>query len=237
MVSTIEMYEQKDDLELEIQLKRNLNTDKLVHIILFLCASLATLIVFFIILFLFTNAGNFFRVIKIEDFLFEEEWLPTNEDDPKFGAYNIIAGTLLVTFGSLIISVPLGILTAVFIAEIAPPKISKFLKSALEILSGIPSVVFGFFGIIILNVWIKEVLGAPQGATWLSGSLILAVMALPTIVSVSEDAISSVPMHYREASLAMGATKWQTISKVILPAAISGITAAVILGMGRALGE
>ena len=235
MASTIEIFEQEDDLE--IKLKKNVNTDKLVHILLFICASFATLIVFFIIIFLFTNAGNFFRVINVEDFLFDDVWLPTDEEDPKFGAYNIISGTLLVTFGSLIISVPLGVLTAVFIAEIAPPKISKFLKSALEILSGIPSVVFGFFGIIILNVWIKKVLGAPQGATWLSGSLILAVMALPTIVSVSEDAISSVPMHYREASLAMGATKWQTISKVILPAAISGITAAVILGMGRALGE
>jgi phosphate transport system permease protein len=222
-----------DDLEQKSQL----SSEKLIQICLFVCAAFATIIVFFIIYFLFANAGNFFREVSIEELLFEDEWLPTDEKEPKFGAFNIIAGTLLVTFGAMVISIPLGILTAIFIAEIAPEKVSKYLKAAVELLAGIPSVVFGFFGIIVLNVWIKEIFGAPQGATWLSGSIILAIMALPTIVSVSEDAINSVPRHLREASLAMGATKWQTISKVVLPAAISGITAAIILGMGRAIGE
>jgi phosphate transport system permease protein len=237
MTATIETYEQRDQEIYDFKIEKGFDAEKVVHIFLFICASLATLIVFFIIVFLFSNVGNFFRVVSLDDFLFEEKWLPTDEDDPEFGARNIIAGTLLVTFGAMLIAVPLGILTAIFIAEIATPKISKFLKAAVELLSGVPSVVFGFFGILILNVWIKEVLGAPQGATWLSGSIILAIMALPTITSVTEDAISSVPRHYREASLAMGATKWQTISKVVLPAAISGITAAIILGMGRAIGE
>lgn len=237
MASITEIYEQQNQDDGEFITASRINTDKLIQILLFICASIATLIVFYIFYFLFEKAGNFFRLVKLEDFLFEEEWLPTDKDDPKYGARNIIAGTLLVTFGAMVIAVPLGILTAIFIAEIAPPKISKFLKAAVELLSGVPSVVFGFFGIIILNVWIKEILGAPQGATWLSGSIILAIMALPTIVSVAEDAISSVPKHYQEASLSMGATKWQTISKVTLPAAISGITAAIILGMGRALGE
>lgn len=237
MASTTEIYEQKDQDVVEFDIESTFDSDKLVHLILLICASLAIIVVFFIILFLFQNAGNFFRKVKLEDFLFDDEWLPTNEEDPQFGASNIIAGTLLVAFGAMVIAVPLGILTAIFIAEIAPPKISKFLKAAVELLSGVPSVVFGFFGILILNVWIKEILGAPSGASWLSGSIILAIMALPTIVSVAEDAISSVPMHYREASYAMGATKWQTISKVILPGAISGITAAIILGLGRAIGE
>ncbi len=234
MASTTEIYEQ-DTTEFEIE--GAFDTDKLVHLILLMCASLATIVVFFIIFLLFQNAGNFFRKVPLEEFLFDDHWLPTDEEEPQFGAYNIIAGTLLVAFGAMVIAVPLGILTAIFIAEIAPPKISKFLKASVELLSGVPSVVFGFFGLIILNKYIKEVLGAPSGATWLSGSIILAIMALPTIVTVAEDAISSVPMHYREASLAMGATRWQTISKVILPGAISGITAAVILGLGRAIGE
>ena len=174
MASSTEIYEQQFQDESEFITGSKFNTDKIIQILLFICASIATLIVFYIFYFLFENAGNFFRLVKLEDFLFEEEWLPTDEDDPKYGARNIIAGTLLVTFGAMVIAVPLGILTAIFIAEIAPPKISKFLKSAVELLSGVPSVVFGFFGILILNKYIKEVLGAPTGATWLSGSLILA---------------------------------------------------------------
>ncbi|GAH16361.1 unnamed protein product, partial [marine sediment metagenome] len=132
---------------------------------------------------------------------------------------------------------PLGLGTAIFIAEIAPPRISRFLKGAVEILSGIPSVVYGFFGIIVLNQFIRIFFNIPSGNTWLSGSIILAIMCLPTIVSVSEDAISAVPNHYREASLAIGATKWQTIIKVVLPISLSGIMTAIILGIGRALGE
>lgn len=237
VIITEGMEIQGEDSIDDLEQKSQLSSEKLIQICLFVCAAFATIIVFFIIYFLFANAGNFFREVSIEELLFEDEWLPTDEKEPKFGAFNIIAGTLLVTFGAMVISIPLGILTAIFIAEIAPEKVSKYLKAAVELLAGIPSVVFGFFGIIVLNVWIKEIFGAPQGATWLSGSIILAIMALPTIVSVSEDAINSVPRHLREASLAMGATKWQTISKVVLPAAISGITAAIILGMGRAIGE
>ncbi|TFG07208.1 MAG: phosphate ABC transporter permease PstA [Promethearchaeota archaeon] len=207
------------------------------HYLLLFCAILSTLIVFFIFVFLFLNVGDFFNKVPLDKFLFDDEWSPTAEK-PKFGAFNIIAGTILVTIGAMIISIPLGIATAIFIAEIAPPKTSRFLKGAVEILSGIPSVVYGFFGIIILNVWISENFNeAGSGASWLSGSLILAVMALPIIVSVSEDAIRSVPKEYKEASLAMGSTRWQMISKVVLPAAISGITAAIILGIGRAVGE
>ncbi|MFX0073152.1 MAG: phosphate ABC transporter permease PstA [Candidatus Hermodarchaeota archaeon] len=210
---------------------------KKIQYIFFICAALATLIVFFIFIFLFINIGDFFNKVPLDEFLFDDEWAPTAQE-PKFGAFNIIAGTLLVTIGAMIISIPLGIATAIFIAEIAPPKVSRFLKGAVEILSGIPSVVYGFFGIIILNVWINENFEeATSGASWLSGSIILGIMALPIIVSVSEDAIRSVPKEYKEASLAMGSTRWQMISKIVLPAAMSGITAAIILGIGRAIGE
>lgn len=211
--------------------------DKLIKYFLFLAASVATIIIFFIIYFLFASTGNFFHHVPIEDFLFGEKWDPTNEEEPKFGALSIIVGTFLVTIGAMIIAIPLGIATAIFISELAPPRLKKFLKGAVELLSGIPSVVYGFFGLIVLNVWLMDTFDLDTGNTWLSGSIILAIMALPTIVSVSEDAISSVPSHYREASLAMGATKWQTIKRVVIPASLSGITAAIILGMGRALGE
>ena len=237
MAETIETFEHEKVEFFQQSSKYEFNKENLIHLILFISATLATIFVFFIIVFLFSNAGNFFMEVPLEEFLFNDEWHPTDPEEPKFGAFNIIAGTLLVTFGAMIISIPLGILTAIFISEIAPQKISKFLKAAVELLSSIPSVVFGFFGIIILNVFIKDELGAPQGATWLSGSIILAIMALPTIISVSEDAISAVPMHFREASLAIGATKWQTIKKVVLPASLSGITTAIILGLGRAIGE
>ncbi|MEJ2250699.1 MAG: phosphate ABC transporter permease PstA [Candidatus Lokiarchaeota archaeon] len=137
----------------------------------------------------------------------------------------------------MIIAIPLGIGTAIYIAELAPPKVRKYLKSAIEILSGIPSIVFGFFGAYILNEWIMNLFNVSTGDSWLSGSIVLGIMALPTIISVCEDAISSVPDYYREASLGLGATKWQTISKVVLPAGMSGITAGIILGVGRAIGE
>ena len=208
--------------------------DKLVKILLFIFASLATIFVFLIILFLFTSGISFFGEVPLTDFLFGTNWYPSAG---FFGAAPIIVGTFLVTFGAIIIAVPLGLATAIFIAEIAPPKVRKILKLSVEILAGIPSIVYGFFGIMFLNRFLRDLFGLSHGNMWLSGSLILAVMSLPTIVSVCEDAIRAVPNLYRDASYAMGATKWQTIRKVIIPAAISGITAAIILGMGRALGE
>jgi len=208
--------------------------DKQIKILLFVFASLATIFVFLIIVFLFSSGLSFFGEVPLTDFLFGTNWYPSAG---FFGAAPIIIGTFLVTFGAIIIAVPLGLATAIFIAEIAPPKIRKILKLSVEILAGIPSIVYGFFGIMFLNRFLRDLFGLSHGNMWLSGSLILAVMSLPTIVSVCEDAIRAVPNLYRDASYAMGATKWQTIRKVVLPAAISGITAAIILGMGRALGE
>jgi phosphate transport system permease protein len=214
---------------------RNLGVkDKSIKTILFIFASVASVIVFLIILFLFTLGGEFFFQYPATDFFFGTSW---RGQDNRFGAAYIICGTLLVALGALVVAIPLGIAAAIFIAEIAPKKLKNILKGCVEILAGIPSVVYGYFGRTILKEWIELAFNISIGLTWLNASFLLGIMALPTIVSICEDAISAVPRHYREASLAMGATKWQTIRKVILPASMSGITAAVILGMGRAIGE
>jgi phosphate transport system permease protein len=208
--------------------------DKGIKTTLFIFASIATVIVFLIILFLFTLGGEFFFKYPATDFFFDTSW---RGQDNRFGAAYIIWGTILVAIGALVIAIPLGIAAAIFIAEIAPRRLKSILKGAVEILAGIPSVVYGYFGRTILKEWIETAFNVSIGLTWLNASFLLGIMALPTIVSVCEDAISAVPRHYREASLAMGATKWQTIRQVVLPASMSGITAAVILGMGRAIGE
>lgn len=210
------------------------NRDPIIKWILFFIASIATIFVFLIIIFLFITGAPFFAEVTFTEFLFGTNWLPSNGD---FGALPIIVDTLLVTLGAIIIALPLGLMTAIFIAELAPPKLRKILKFSIEILAGIPSIVYGFFGLVVLNVLIRDIFGLHHGNTWLSGSFILAIMALPTIVSVCEDSMRAVPDYYRDASYAMGATKWQTIRRVVIPAGMSGITAALVLGIGRALGE
>jgi len=149
----------------------------------------------------------------------------------------LILGSFLVTLTAILIALPLGVATAVFVREVAPTWIRELLKPLIEVLAGIPSVVLGFFGMTFIAPLVREVLGAPTGLTAFTGALVLAYMALPTIVSVAEDALDAVPKAYRDAGLAMGATKWQTIWYVVVPAARSGIVTAVMLGMGRAIGE
>jgi phosphate transport system permease protein len=201
-----------------------------------LSAVFAVLVILFIIFFLIKEGYQIFEKVGVWDFLSGGYWNPTGVP-PSYGALPLIVGTLLVTLGAMVIAVPLGIGSAIFISEIAPPKLKTVVKPAIELLAGIPSVVYGFFGLVVLSDWLRVTFDVPTGTCWLAGSIILGIMALPTIISVAEDAISSVPRDYKEASLAMGATKWQTISRVIVPSALSGITAAVILGMGRAIGE
>jgi phosphate transport system permease protein len=215
--------------------KKNI-VEKSIKNLLFISATTAVIAVFFIIAYLFRDAYPFFQQIRLDNFLAGTRWNPVGEP-PGFGALPLIVGTLLVTAGAMAFSIPLGVGSAVFISEIAPPKIKTSFKFAVELLSGIPSVVFGFFGLVILTNWLRITFDRPTGESWLAGSVLLGIMALPTIVSVSEDAISSVPTDYKRASLALGATKWQTIRKVIVPSALSGITASIILGMGRAVGE
>jgi phosphate transport system permease protein len=216
-------------------LRRRL-TELGIRSLLFIAAALSIVIIFFIILFLFREAIPAFSEIGVFKLLSGDYWNPSGIP-PSYGAWPLIVGTLLVTLGAMAFAIPVGIGSAIFIACLAPPKLRLALKSLSEILSGIPSVVYGVFGLLVLTNWIRITFERPTGETWLAASLILGIMALPIIISVAEDAISSVPKEYIEASLSVGATRWQTIRRVIVPSAISGITAAVILGMGRAVGE
>jgi phosphate transport system permease protein len=168
------------------------------------------------------------------DNLFGTRWYPTSD---LFGTLPLILGSVLVTVTAIAMALPLGVATAVFVREVAPSWAREILKPMIEVLAGIPSVVLGFFGMTLVAPLIRETLGAPTGLTAFTGALILAYMALPTIISVAEDALDTVPKSYRDAGLAMGATEWQTIWRVVVPAARSGIVTAVMLGMGRAIGE
>jgi phosphate transport system permease protein len=166
--------------------------------------------------------------------LFGQRWYP-NED--LFGTLPLILGSLLVTAGAVVMALPLGLATAVFIRELAPGWLREILKPLIEVLAGIPSVVLGFLGMVAIAPLVRETLNVPTGLTAFTGSLMLAYMALPTMISVAEDAIDAVPKDYRDGALALGATHWQTIWRVVLPAARSGVIIAVMLGIGRAIGE
>jgi phosphate transport system permease protein len=166
--------------------------------------------------------------------LFGRRWYP-NED--LFGTLPLILGSLLITAGAVVMALPLGLATAVFIRELAPGWLREILKPLIEVLAGIPSVVLGFLGMVAIAPLVRETLNVPTGLTAFTGSLMLAYMALPTMISVAEDAIDAVPKDYRDGALALGATRWQTIWRVVLPAARSGVIIAVMLGIGRAIGE
>ena len=175
--------------------------------------------------------------ISPADFFGGKEWLPTATPASQFGVLPLILGTLWVSLFAIVIALPLGLGVAIYLSELASDRMRKILKPAIELLAGIPSVVYGFFGLVVLVPLIQKALNLPVGETALVGSLILAIMALPTIITVAEDAMRNTPLAMREASLALGATPWQTIYKVIVPYASSGISAAVVLGIGRAIGE
>lgn len=175
--------------------------------------------------------------IRIADFFGGEEWLPTATPSPRLGALPLIMGTLWVSFFAILIALPLGLGVAIYMSELAGSRTRQWLKPAIELLAGIPSVVYGFFGLVVLVPLIQQTFNLPVGETAFAGSLILAIMALPTIITIAEDAMRGTPRAMREASLALGATRWQTIYKVIVPYASSGIVAAVVLGIGRAIGE
>jgi len=196
----------------------------------------SVLILALIVMFLFREGLPIFKEVSIADFLFGQEWYPTY-DPPSYGIWPLIIGSVIVTVFSCLIAVPLGVLSAVYISEIAPSSIKDIAKSIIELLAGIPSVVLGFFGMVVVAPFIQKTFDLPTGLNIVNASLILAIMAIPTISSISEDALYSVPSEFKEASYALGATKYETIAKVIIPAALSGISTAVILGMARAMGE
>lgn len=175
--------------------------------------------------------------ISLIDFLLGKEWYPTATPTAQFGALPLILGTLWVTFFAILFALPIGLVTAIYMAEIASERTRRILKPVIELLAGIPSVVYGFFGLVVLVPFIQQLFNLPVGETALAGSIILGIMALPTIITISEDAIRTTPVALKEASLALGASHWQSLQRVTLPYARSGIMAAFILGIGRAIGE
>jgi len=225
-----------NDTDDSIRTKGGFHHDKFMKYVLMTVASVTVVIIFFIILFTLSNGIGAITEIGFLKFITGTVWDPHHD---MYGAVPLIGGTLLVTLGAIMFALPLGLGSAIFISEIAPKRLKAVLKSVSEIFAGIPSVVYGFFGLIVLIPLLKGLF--PEhldfGNSWIAGSIILGIMALPTIVSVSEDAMRAVPRSYREASMAMGATRWETTRKVVVPAAISGIAAAAILGIGRAIGE
>ncbi|MBI4706677.1 MAG: phosphate ABC transporter permease subunit PstC [Candidatus Omnitrophica bacterium] len=204
--------------------------------LILICGLASIFFVILIFIFLAKEGIAVFKSVSPFNFLFGKSWYPISEP-PQLGILPLILGSLLVTLGAAVISVPIGIACAVYIAEIAPQKVKEILKSGIELLAAIPSVVLGFIGMVTLVPWVKSIFHLPTGLTALSGSIMLAFMAMPTIVSIAEDALYSVPKNYKEGALALGATHWQTIYRVLLPAASSGIVAAVMLGIGRVIGE
>lgn len=175
--------------------------------------------------------------VKLDEFFTGKEWFPTAQPSAQLGVMPLILGTLWVSLGAILLALPLGLGAAVYMSEIANDRVRSIMKPLIELLAGIPSVVYGFFGLVIIVPMIQKTFGLPVGETALAGSIVLGIMALPTIITISEDAMRNTPRAMKEASLALGASKWQTIFKVTVPYSMSGITAGAILGIGRAIGE
>jgi phosphate ABC transporter permease protein PstC len=203
-----------------------------------LLAALSTIIVLgAVFYFLFSEALPAFTKINLIDFLTGHVWNPTSIVAPAYGILPLMIGTFLVSLGASVIAIPIGLGCTIYLAEIAHPKIRSFLKPAIELLAGIPSVVYGFFALVILSGWIQALFGNTYRLNALNGAVMLAVMMIPIMVSLSEDAMNAVPKELKEAAYALGATRWETIRRVIIPASLSGIVAAIILSIGRAIGE
>jgi len=202
----------------------------------FLIAFASVAILLAITIFLFREGIPIFNLVSVKDFLFGIYWYPTAEP-PDFGIFPLIIASVSVTLLSACISIPLGVMTAIYLAEIAGPRTRELAKPIVELLAALPSVVIGFFGMVVVAPILQNTFNIPVGLNLFNASLMLAFMSIPTICSISEDAIYSVPNALREASLALGATHLETILRVVIPAAISGICTAVILGMSRAIGE
>jgi phosphate transport system permease protein len=190
--------------------------------------------VFYVLL---SGAIPAFNTVNVFDFLFGTVWNPANPQFPLYGILPLFMGTVLVSLGAALIAIPIGIGCTIYLAELAHPKIKAVFKPAIEVLAGIPSVIYGFFALVILSTWIFDIFHPSSKLNALNGAIILSVMMIPIMVSVAEDAMNAVPRHLREASYALGATKWETIRGVVIPASLSGIIAAIILAIGRAVGE
>jgi phosphate transport system permease protein len=210
--------------------------EKIIRLCFLVAASISILVLFMILVFLFVEGLPIFKKVSVWHFIFGQEWYPTSSP-PDFGIFPLLVASLAVTFLSALISIPLGVMTAIYLAEIASAGIREIIKPVVELLAALPSVVIGFFGMVVVAPFLQETFDIATGLNLFNASLMLAFMAVPTICSVSEDAIYSVPRELKEASMALGATHWETIRRVMIPASLSGISTATILGMSRAIGE
>lgn len=213
-------------------------TETLIEWIIRLCGMSAILFVFGIFYFIFREGSDFlFHGLNWREFLTSPEWYPSSVSHKRYGTLALIAGTASVTVLAMLLAVPFGLGAAIFVSEFCPPRVRETLKILIELLAAIPSVVWGFIGLTVMNPLIIQLFNAPIGLNVLNGGIILALMSVPIIVSIGEDALKAVPDSYREAALALGATRWQVVYRVLLPAARNGLLAAVLLGVGRAVGE
>lgn len=210
--------------------------EKGIRFIFFLSASISILVLSLIVVFLFMEGLPIFKDVSVTGFLFGHDWYPTS-DPPDFGIFPLLMASIAVTILSAIVAIPLGVMTAIYLAEIATPGVRQIFKPIVELLAALPSVVIGFFGMVVVAPFLQSAFNLATGLNLFNASLMLAFMSVPTITSISEDAIYSVPTELKEASLALGATHWETISRVIIPASLSGLSTAIILGMSRAIGE
>ena len=207
-----------------------------IRALFFLIASASIITLSLIVVFLFMEGLPIFKKVSVKAFLFGKLWYPTS-DPPDFGIFALIMASVTVTAVASLISIPLGVMTAVYLAEVASWRLREVVKPIVELLAALPSVVIGFFGMVVVAPLLQDLLNVATGLNLFNAALMLAFMSVPTICSISEDAIFGVPAELKEASLALGATHWETIWRVIVPASISGISTAVILGMSRAIGE
>ncbi len=213
--------------------------ERLLEAVIRLSGVSAILFVVAIFFFIFREAAPilFSRDFSLREFLFSTEWYPTSASNVRYGTLALTVGTLSVTGVAIVLAVPFGLGAAIFVSEFCGPRLKETLKIVIELLAAIPSVVWGFIGLTVMSRITVELTGAPVGVNLLNGGVILALMSVPIIVSIGEDALKAVPDSYREAALAMGANRWQTVRRVLLPAARNGLLAAVLLGVGRAVGE
>ncbi len=224
----------KEDILITSSRKRR--NEKIIHSFLFIVAFSSIIILLAISIFLIKEGVPIFKEVSVKDFVFGHYWYPTS-DPPDFGIFPLIMASVDVTALATIIAVPLGLLTAIYLAECASPSVRQVVKPLVELIAAFPSVVIGFFGMVVVAPFLQSTFNIPTGLNMFNAALMLSFMSIPTICSLSEDAIYAVPKEVKEASLALGATHWETIIRVTLPASISGISTAVILGMSRAIGE
>ncbi len=233
----------KDEIKTDTKIHRRFSftwrrlKERLLHYFFFINGMIAIIVLVGIFSLLISEGFPAFKKIGLGEFFLSANWNPTSPVRESYGLLAMVVSTLMVTLGALIIAVPVGIACAAYIADVAHPGVREVVKPVIEILAGIPSVVVGFLGIVVVGPMLTKIFGISNGLNAVNGSILLSIMSLPTIISISEDAIISVPQEYKNASLALGANKWQTLVRVTLPSAMSGILAAVMLGMGRAIGE